>query len=279
MVQQAVLSYIDHIEDRAYLSATLDAASVEELTAAILGLLRSPDQEIVWWATLFIRDSILYVPEAAFSAAFFASPIVPTLEGLVLAENWWIRCHAVYTLGKTNCARSVPALRRAFAAVRDRDPLLLPHLVGEILWLEAEKSWTLIDRMLASREYTTRWGALSILTHRGHGDATPADAVYQGKLRRYAQLLHDPNPLIRAEADYHHRLLATEPLGRTSPKPARRRQRKLIERYRPSLTFDDVERLFRSHLQRRKLITYTVADLEDFIAATARSESSEYSEE
>src|SRR5262245_31940788 len=110
MVQQAVLNYFDPIEDWAYLSATLAVAGVEELTAAILGLLRSPDPEIVWRTTLFIRDGMPHLPEAAFSVAFFASPIVPALEGLVLAENWWIRCHAVYTLGKTNCSRSVPAL-------------------------------------------------------------------------------------------------------------------------------------------------------------------------
>ncbi len=280
MVQQAVLNYIDHLEDRAYLSATLAVAGVEELTAAILGLLHSPDPEIVWRTTLFIRDGMLYLPEAAFNAAFFASPIVPALEGLVLAENWWIRCHAVYTLGKTNCTGSVPALQHAFAVLRDWDPLLLPRLVGEILWLdEEEKSWALIDQMLASQEYTTRWAAISTMTRWGHGDATPDDTVYRAKLRRYAQLQHDPNPLIREEADYHHRLLAAEPVGRTSPKPARRRQRDLIERYRPSLTFDDVEIRFTNHFHRSDLITYTVADLERFLEATVRGEPGEYSEE
>ena len=274
MVQQVVLDYIDHIEDRVYLSTIMAAVGVERLTAAIVDLLLSSNRETVWFATIFIRDSVLYLPESPFSVAFFASPIIPVLEGLVLAENWWIRCHAVYTLGKTGCTRSLPALHHAFAVVLDRDPLLLPRLVMEIFWLEDEKSLSLIEQMMTSREYTVRWGVIGSMW--GHKDASPDDAMYQAKLRYYAQLRRDPHPLIRAESDYHYRLLEAEPLGRTLPKPERRRQRKLIEQHRPSLNFDEVEQRFSNHLHQSAQSTYTIADLEYFIDAIVRDESIEH---
>ena len=133
--------------------------------------------------------------------------------------------------------------------------------------------------MLASEEYTTRWAAISTVSSWGHNSATPADTVYQAQLQCYAQLRHDANPLIQAEADYEHRLLVAEAVGRTLPKPARRQQRKRIERDRPMLTFDDVVVRFTNHLHQSGLMTYTVADLERFIDATVRVASSEYSEE
>jgi hypothetical protein len=168
MIQEAILNYIDYLEDPAYFASLLGASETHDLIDALINLLRSGDHERVGSTCLFIRDLILIAPKhnlgIPFRDAYSASPLVPELERLVLADNHFIRRHAIYTLGKTGSTGSVPALHHAFHVLWESDPLLLPSLVTEIWGLEDRKSWSLIDTMITNRRYITRWAALGTVT-------------------------------------------------------------------------------------------------------------------
>lgn len=264
MIQEAVLNYIDHLEDPAYFASLLGASETRDLIDVLLDLLRSGDHKQVGSTCLFIRDLILIAPKhnlgIPFRDAFFRSPLVPALEHLVLADNHLIRRHAIYTLGKTGSTGSVGALHHAFDVLRENDPLILPCLIGEIWWLEERKSWSLIDTMMTSQRYTTRWAALGTLTS-WSGDGELQDI----KQRCYASLRVDEHPLIRAEAEYENQQLMFEQRLLELTRTEKKKQRREIERYKPVVSFADIEVWFGNYLHANHLNNYVIDDLDRFI--------------
>lgn len=267
MIQDAILNYIDHLEDEAYFTALLGANETHELIQILVDLLRSEDAERVSFTCLFIRDLLCIAPRyqlgLAFRAAFFISALVLELERLVLAKHYSIRHEAIYTLGKTGSTRSIPALHRAFKLFRASDPLLLPRLISEIWWLESDqRSWELIDVMLASPLYLTRWAVLGILTTwSGEG------AIRAIQQQCYAALRFDEYPLIRAEATYEYQQFLFEQRLPALTKTEKRKQRKEIDRYKPALSFADVEVKFGNYMFTNNLATYSLDELDQFITS------------
>ncbi|KAB8141258.1 hypothetical protein F8S13_19370 [Chloroflexia bacterium SDU3-3] len=264
MTQAAILGYINHLEDPAYLARLLDMAPMPALVEQLGALLRSGDAEHVAAACLIIRDLTPVVPRhelgSAFRAAFASSPLVAALEELVLTGDRATRAEAIYTLGKTGCVASAAALRRAFDALYEADPLVLPRLVGEIWWLEGQHDWALIDTMVASRSYATRWAALAALSTWSGNTAFQAE-----RQRRYAALRQDAHPLVRAEADFAYQELLLEQRLPSLPLRERRAQRAALERDRPRITFADMGHRFSAYLHARRQGSYTLEMLSQFL--------------
>lgn len=269
MIRNVILDYIGGLEDFTYLEAALSPYDAPQLVEGIVSLLRDPDQDVVWQACAFICDLILVAPKRgrwlAFRESFVASPIVPTLEDLLLANNHFIRDHAIYTLGKTYSTGSVPALHQVFRSLRDRDPISLPNLIFELKWLgfEVHMLWSLVDSMATSRQFTTRWAALAVLEKHAIGvEPDLGDVVEQC----FERLCRDRHPLVKAEAGYRYQQWLLRQQSSTLAKADLRRQYKEIKSSEPAILFRDVEIQFNGYLGLHRLTDYSIADLEQFIA-------------
>lgn len=268
MIQDAILRYIDHLEDFSYLEDALSPYDMPQLVDGIISLLHDPDQEVVWQACTFICDLMLIAPKRgrwlAFRDAYSTSPILPTLEVLLLADSHFIRDHAIYALGKTRSAASVPALLRAFQSLRERDPISLPNLIFELKWLglEAHEVWSLVDGMTMSRQFTTRWAALAVLGKHAIGVEPDLGGVIEHCFER---LCRDAHPLVRAEAEYRHQEWLLRQRSSTLTKAERRRLYKDLKRDAPAILFGDVAMRYSDYLSRHRLADYSVANLEQFI--------------
>ena len=275
-IEASVLHYLDYLQDVDYLAAIVNSASAAKLCNIINELLQSGDIETVDSTCLFIRDLVLYGSRHPDSERFVQdypkSSIVTTLEQLLFSPNHFIRRQAVYTLGKTCSYGSIEALNQAFSALRDTDPILLPRVIGEMGWLGAENFWALLDSMMSSPVYLTRWAVIAVLHEFVGDDAQVQDELFQSKLRCVEQLRQDSNVLIQAEAEYEYQLLKFRSELCNLPKTDRKKKRKALEKqYKPAFCFDYISSLFTNYLYKEALTQYSVGELEAFTSNTIQA--------
>lgn len=267
MIATSILKYLSYIEDTEYLTAIVTSTSLEELYNIICGLLRADDFETFDLTCLFIRDMVLIgnrVPACKeFVESYPESAIVETLERLLLSDNHFIRRQTIYTLGKTCSYSSVEALSQAFNILRDVDPILLPRLIGEMGWLGAENFWELIEDMMTSQVYLTRWAVIEALSQFGD-DAQAQDEMFQSKYQCFDRLRQDSNLLVRAEAEYEYQLLLIRRETHKLPEAERKKKRQELGRHQP-VYFSTIESVFENYLYTNDLHQYSVDELEAFI--------------
>jgi hypothetical protein len=271
MIASNILHYLGYLQDVDYLAMIVNSASSTELYSIINKLLQSEDYEIVSSTCLFIRDLMLFGsrhPDCEkFVKGYSESSIVKTLEKLIFSPKHFIRKQAVYTLGKTCCYSSISVLSQAFSAFRDIDPILLPRLIGEMGWLGAENLWALIDSMMSSQIYMTRWAVIDVLSEFVGDDARLEDELFQSKFRCIEQLRRDLNTLIQSEAESEYQLLKFRNSAHDLPKAERKKKLKDLERrYKPAFNFTYISSAFTNHLHTKGLTQYSVAELEAFIS-------------
>ncbi|MBW4622835.1 MAG: hypothetical protein KME17_26185 [Cyanosarcina radialis HA8281-LM2] len=274
-IESRILQYLDRLQDIDYLAAIVNSVSLAELNNIIDELLRSENDEIVSLTCLFIRDLVLLGSRHSdcdrFVQSYSKSSIVKTLEQLIFSNNYFIRIQAVYTLGKTNTYSSVSVLNQAFNELRDSNPILLPRLMGEMGWLGTENFWELLDSMINSNFYMTRWAVIDALSEFIGDDARAQDELFQDKFRCIDRLRRDSNMLVQIEAEYEYQLLKFRREADNLTKAERRKKRKEIERkYKPALCFSQVSIAFRNHLYNNGLKQYSVDELEAFAAKMAQ---------
>jgi hypothetical protein len=270
---QQILDYDKHLSEGAYLDELAGSVAVDDLFAATVELLQSSDNQALGTTLLFIQDLILWSPgeeRQAIQAAYPESIVVQALEALLNSECHGIRRQAAYVLGKTGSESSVHAMTAAFHQWRDRDPILLPRLMGELGWLGAENFYELLDAMITSQVFATRWASISLLEEFLD---EPKTALFDEKRKRWEILRHDAHPLIRQEAEYQYQLqlfrLESSQLSPTEikqHKASRRKARKELERqYEPTITFSAITSHFTNYLYELGRTDYTIAQLEAFI--------------
>jgi hypothetical protein len=256
MTAAKILNYLEFLQDIDYLAGIVNSTTGAELCRVIDELLRSDDHETVSSACLFVRDLVLLGKETPncqrFVEQYIQSLIVKTLEELVLSPHHFISQSVTYTLGKICSYKSIHALNAAFAVLKDTAPLVLPRIVGEIVWLGGEPE-NLIDSMLNSRSYTTRWAVFDILEelHLSHG---------------IERLRQDSSVYVHSEGEYRYQLLE---LHNTKDKLSnveyKRQKRSLEQKYKPVLSFAKTKFLFENYLSTMQLPKYSVHKLEVFI--------------
>lgn len=270
-IATSILHYLDYLQNVDYLAQIVNSASAAKLCNIIDELLRSEDHKTVSSTCLFIRDLVLFGSQhpdcEKFVQSYLESSIVTTLEQLLFSLNHFIREQAVYTLGKTCSCGSIAALNQSFSVFRDTDPILLPRLIGEMGWLGTENFWSLLDSMLSSPVYPTRWAVIAVLHEFCGDDAREQDELFQGKLKCLEQLRQDSNPLIQAEVEYEYQFLKFRGGIYKLPKTERKKQRKALERqYKPTICFHHISNMFANYLYTEGLMQYSVGDLEAFIS-------------
>ncbi len=270
------MHYLDYLHDIDYLAAIVNSVSDTELCNIINRLLQLEDNEIVSSTCLFIQDLVLLSsrhPDCKkFVKGYPESSIVKTLEQLLFSPSHFIRKQAVYALGKTCSYKSVPVLNKAFNVFRDTDPILLPRLIGEIGWLGAENFWVLLDEMIGSQVYITRWAVIDVLCEFVDDDARVHSELFQSKLRCIQQLRQDSNILVKSQAEYEYQLLKFRSSIYELPKSERKKKRKDVERqYKPVYYFDQISIAFVNFLYSKRRTQYSIAELEAFILNITQS--------
>ncbi len=178
------------------------------------------------------------------------SQIVKTVEARVFSSNHFIRCEAVYILGKTYFYNSSNVLMEAFDRFKDRDPLFMDRLIFEMIWLRVENIEKYLELMATSSSYLTRW---TVVRH-----------IYaiDNKIPTWAEKLRqDECEYVRTAAEYQcQRTLKY--IQAPSLSEDDERQLKSIE---PRIYFEMVSTIFGSNLFKNGLTEYTVAEFEAYI--------------
>ncbi len=274
LVRTSILAYVDHIDDQDYLFDVVSKSDFNSLVASLASLLRDKDEDIVGRACLFFRDLILFSSKSKVQADFVeklkASEVVPQLETLLQSNNWFIRNHAIFALGKIISTASVPKLQRAFKDLRDSDPLILPALMFEILWIEKasglRRSWSMIDKCIDSPKFATRWSTVEFLPLE-ESDKTSRDIQDSW----FAALRADSHPLVKAEAEFKYQLFSLRRSHLTGPE--RRKQTKELREREPAVTFGILSRSFLNQLSKKQVYSYSLPELEQYIVEYQKSPS------
>lgn len=288
---QRILDYNFETEE---LDEVGEMTSAEELFAVLNHLLQSNDPDQVSITLGFIRDFMIMSrsPERKeISDRYYPeSSLVKTIEQLLFYPNHATRLNAVYTLGKTCSYSSVNIITQAFDHFRDRDPILLPRLLGELGWLGGESFDDCVMSKAESPLYITRWASIPMLSQFGD---LHNDIMYQRKLARFQQFRDDENRLIREEAEYAYQEQVSSRELWIKNQDLRRKQREIVrqkkvgnqmkrlhqerkrlhqqqwqglaQEYEPAISFDSIANSFQNYLRCIKKVDYTIDELEAFI--------------
>jgi len=266
---------MDAVEEiRRHIQSRLDGFAADEmllrvpareLCAALSTILHVGDEAAIGDACLVIRDCALLASSPGteeFRAELSESEVIKHLEATLFADNHVTRARVVYALGKICSTESLPVLHKAFATYRDTDPLLVPGLVFESVWLGANE-WDLLDRVVESPVYLTRWSIIDRLS--GLDGAALNEKGYDRRKLRYLEALRfDENSHVRDEATYCFQALTTY-IPRDLPRGERKRRRTALHALEPRITFMTCSIRFGNHLQQSGQQSYTVGQLEEFI--------------
>ncbi|MBA3920999.1 MAG: HEAT repeat domain-containing protein [Nostocaceae cyanobacterium] len=267
MLESKIRNYINYLGDYEYMAEVVTSPSVVD---TLINSLQSNNSEIIGDTCLFIRDFVLICSRNDTCKQSWdselESAIIPVLEHLLSANNHFIRTTVVYTLGKTCSYDSVPVMLDTFYQLRDRDPILLPRLVGELFWLGVENSWEILESMVLSNQYTTRWAVVEILQGFNY-DSQEGEEDFLILQKFYAQLRLDAYPLARSQAEYQYQILNLQRRNHQEniSKSDYRKQRKGLKKLEPCLSFSHIASRFRHYMYEHNLYTYTIKELQNFI--------------
>lgn len=262
--RRRIRAYLDHLEDGAYARAIVALADVPTITDLLTEMVRHGDAKEVGDALLVVRDVVNYGMLPEFMAYLPASGLFPILADGVYDDRLAVRDACIYTLGKLTFRENAPILAGAFPWYVERDPLLLPSLIGELVWLTNYANyWFYLEAAAAHASYLTRWASLDT-TNRFGWDTRP-DAADANRLEAfYERLAADPHPFVRPEAAH---ALAGLRLGwdaRALPRGERRRRYRALRAAAPPLTFLRLTSLFNHFLHVLQQADYTVDLLDAF---------------
>jgi hypothetical protein len=125
-------------------------AGVDGVARVLLAMLRSRDADEVIAAHLFLRDVVNYGMVPAFTVHLPTSGIFEVFRNNLYVPDFAIRRDTIFTIGKIGPRANARLLAEAFPVYLQRDPLLLPGLLGELFWLTRHaRQWTYL-RALSS---------------------------------------------------------------------------------------------------------------------------------
>lgn len=265
MLETKIIKYISHLGDSEYIAEVVTSPGAVD---TLIKLLQSNNNEIIGDTCLFITDFVLSCSRndtCKQSWDKLEPAIIPKLEHLVLADNYFIRKQVIYTLGKICSYDSVPVMLNAFYQLRDQDPILLPRLIGELFWLGVDNRWDIISSMAASNQYTTRWAVMTALDQ--FIWQNEEDETFLLKHKFCNQLRHDVHQSVREEAEYNYQFLELQrrKYKENLSKSEYRKQRKALEKSEPFLSFSNISNQFSYYMYTQNLHTYTIEELEKFI--------------
>jgi hypothetical protein len=269
-MEHKILYYIDSIQDINYIADIVESLPYPALENLITNLLNSEYDEEVALICLFIRDVMTFGssnPECRkFKENYPKSKILEKIEDLVFSNNHFIRSQAIYTLGKTCSYGSVEVLSRAFDIFKDTDPLMLPTLISEMGWLGSGKFLKMMESIIASKFYTTRWVALAILPDISKDDAELENERFKANKNWINKLQEDSSIFIRLEAEYEYQLLGFKRnLSNLTRGEIKRNKKNLDQEFKPVVSFQSAALKFTRQLNMDGKSEYSVSDFQSFI--------------
>jgi hypothetical protein len=239
-LRDQLCQYIDHVGDRRWIATILETAGPEAALETIADVVRHGHPREVQDALTFARDVGVYglVPREVTDAIRAHAPtlLYPALAEGLHAERYLVRSNVVHTIGMLFFEEQASLLLDAFERSVARDPLLLPSLLFELFWLLGAPYWTLVERVLASPCYLSRWAMVEVLRQYERPEGGEFEPAWY-----YCQaLVTDPHPLVRAEGE--HRRAAMERARVLTERPNTRRRRAVLA---PLHTFTGLTRAFR----------------------------------
>ena len=266
--EAVIASYLDHVQDEAYVDAALKHHSPAALVDAAVRLVQGTETEGFDDAALFIRhvSTGLFRQETtlAFREHLPGSGLFDALDRCLRAPSFHLRTQAANTFGKLCYPENADRLIRVLEERRDIDPLLTPQLLFEIRWLRHDNDahWRRIQWLTQAPEGICRWAALQAIEDTApYPPASPVDGLL-------AKLQHDSFDYVRAEAgslrrELHHQAdmdsypvpsgSEKEPSANAAPAPAAAH---------PSMKFSDLSIRFWHH---HTAADYTTADVLTFL--------------
>ena len=214
--------------------------TLEDVFQEIDSILRASEPKAVANTLGFVRDANLYRHpfRDAFQEYLTTSKIWENLQDLLQTPNFGVRSSAIYTIGKLTNRDRAYLLSDAFPFYLENDPINLPNLLLELLWLTNEWNWGFVGRVAADKHYLVRWSLCQMLDD--SGNSTETQGRFLGIL---AQLKCDSHPLVAAEANLRFERVNVK-LGPKLQKSEWRKEVKRISSLEPKVTFESAAMQF-----------------------------------
>jgi len=240
----------------------LSLHSFEEIFLEIDSILKSETPENVVHTLGFIRDANLY--EHPFREGFrehlSSANLWESFQTLLKAPNFNVRGNAIYTVGKLTNRDRAYLLSDAFSFYLANDPLNLPRLLSEHLWLTNKWNWDWVERIASADHYLKRWSLCQVIDDDGSDEETKR--CFMEVLPR---LKSDANFFVASEAKFRFERVKVK----LEPKLSKSEWRKEVKRIaslEPKMTFEWTAMRF---MQNR--LDYTLAEFDQFVKNSANA--------
>ncbi len=215
-----ISGYLDHLQDRAYVTSVVSRAPIAELGRTLASMLRSGDRQAATDAAQFAQDAVIFGLSPAFAEYFPRSPVLRALRENLSAADYFTRHQSIKTLGRVGPRSNAQCLAAVFPWFLEHDPLNLDDLLGELFWLSRRaRREPYLDAIVTAPLYLARWTILGHLldhgtyAYPGWVNGRPSGYVL-GYVERLAQ---DPHRWVRAEATWRLTQLEASDAVRAHP--------------------------------------------------------------
>jgi hypothetical protein len=237
-LRQQLCDFLIHEETP--VDSILALHSLEDVFQEIDSILKTAEPEAIIHTLGFVRDANLY--QHSFRHGFHkylaSAKIWETFQELLGAPDFSVRRNTIYTIGKLTNRDRAYLLSDAFTFYLENDPINLPRLLRELLWLTNKWNWSFIEQVASANHYLKRWSLCQILDDTG--DPTEAKRHFLDVL---ARLKSDSHPLVASEANLRFERVSVK-LGPKLSKVEWRKEVKRISSLQPRMTFESVAMLF-----------------------------------
>lgn len=230
--------------------------SMENVFAEIESILEKSDPEATSRTLGFLRDASLYKHpfRDGFQKHLASSTIWDVLQKLLAAPNFWVRKNTIYTVGKLTHRDRANLLSEAFPFYFENDPINLPFLLQELVWLTNEWNWSFIQKTATAKHFLQRWSLCQVLDDGGN-----QTEIAEQFLEILVQLKADTHRLLAAEATFRFERIKIK-LGPKLSKPEWRKEVNRISSLEPRITFESAGMQFM-----RDKTDYTMAEFDCFV--------------
>ena len=257
--------YADSFLDENYVSIIFENYSIDRVIKELEIVLKSENNDDVHSSLLFIRDfciqgavDISQEMVDEFRIFLPKSKIFSTLNTLLYHSSLILRKDVVYTIGKIVFEQNAEYLTQAYEFFRDKDPFMISDILGELEWLEKDIPWDHIKKLLEHPEYLFRWSVVELMTRL-------SNEWFDKKLEILEILGKDTNSHVALEARFYYELTLLYPKYENMCESDWKKEIKRINKYKPKLSFTQVSIGFCNYQKEKKLLKYTVEDIENFV--------------
>jgi len=258
LLRQQLCSFLMHEETP--VDSILSVHSLEQVFLELDSILKNETPENIVYALGFIRDANLYKHpfREGFHEHLASAKIWETFRDLLKAPNFNVRRNTIYTIGKLTNRDRAYLLSDAFPFYLAKDPINLPRLLLEHLWLTNKWNWDLVERIASADHYLKRWSLCQILDDTGDNDETK-----KRFLDVLTQLKSDANSLVAAEANFRFERVKVK-LAPKLTKAEWRKEVKRISSAEPRMTFEWTAMCF---MENRS--DYSLDEFDQFVTGNA----------